>query len=83
MPKDAHINVTVDFSKWYKGRYDLRIPVHQPIKQLLANLVETLNLDLEKESLFTVKVPAKEMILTDDDRLADYPVGNGDILLIL
>lgn len=82
MPSETHINVTVDFSKWFKGRYDLRIPVYQPIKQLLANLAETLNLDITKESLFVVKVPSKEILLTDDDRLVDYPVANGDILLV-
>lgn len=83
MPKDTHINVTVDFREWGKGSYDLRIPVHQPVKQLLANLVEALNLAITKESLFTIKVPTKEILLTDDDRLIDYPIANGDILLVL
>ncbi len=83
MPNDTHINVTVDFREWSKGSFDLRIPVHQPVKQLLANLVDTLNLGLPKESLFTIKIPAKEILLTDDDRLVDYPVANGDILLVL
>ncbi|WP_147536202.1 EsaB/YukD family protein [Bacillus marasmi] len=83
MSKDTHINVTVDFSEWSKGSYDLRIPVHQPVKQLLVNLVESLQLDIKKESLFTIKIPAKELLLTDDDRLIDYPVANGDVLLVL
>lgn len=83
MLKDTHINVTVDFNEWCKGSYDLRIPVHQPVKQLLVNLVESLNLDIKKESLFTIKIPAKGILLTDDDRLMDYPVANGDILLVL
>jgi uncharacterized ubiquitin-like protein YukD len=83
MPKETHINVTVDFSEWGKGRYDLRIPVHQPVKQLLTNIVETLNLGLEKDALFTIKIPAKGILLTDDDRLVDFPAANGDILLVL
>ncbi|WP_066074087.1 EsaB/YukD family protein [Neobacillus soli] len=83
MPSGTHINVTVDFCKWGEGQYDLRIPVHQPIKQLLANLIETLDLDVAKASLFALKVPAKQLLLTDDDRLIDYPVTNGDILLVL
>jgi len=83
MSRETHVNVTVDFSKWSKGRYDVRIPAHQPIKQLLGNLIETLNLDITKVPLFAIKVPDKELLLTDDDRLVDYPVTNGDILLVL
>ncbi|MGC4376901.1 EsaB/YukD family protein [Fictibacillus sp. Mic-4] len=83
MPAETHINVTVDFSKWDGDQYDLRIPVHQTVKQLLGNITETLNLSLSKESLFAVKVPAKDLLLTDDDRLIDYPVTNGDILIVL
>ncbi|MEH7107140.1 MULTISPECIES: EsaB/YukD family protein [Bacillaceae] len=83
MAKETHINVTVDFSKWGKGRYDVRIPLHQPIKQLLVNLNEALNLDIEKPAIFALKVAEKELLLADDDRLADYPVTNGDILLVL
>lgn len=83
MPRETHVNVTVDFSKWSKGRYDVRIPAHQSIKHLLGNLIETLNLDITKVSLFAIKVPDKELLLTDDDRLVDYPVTNGDILLVL
>ena len=83
MPSETHINVTIDFSKWSYDRYDLRIPVHQPIKQLLANLVETLNLDVSEARLFAIKVPSKELLLTDDDRIADYAVANGDILIVL
>lgn len=83
MPRETHVNVTVDFRKWDAGRYDVRIPLHQPIKQLLENLMETLNLDITKASLFAVKIPDKELLLTDDDRLVDYPVTNGDILIVL
>ncbi|MEH7180131.1 EsaB/YukD family protein [Neobacillus vireti] len=83
MPRETHVNVTVDFSKWSKGQYDVRIPAHQPIKQLLGNLIETLNLEIAKVSLFAIKIPDKELLLTDDDRLIDYPVTNGDILQVL
>ena len=83
MPGVTHINVTVDFTKKKFGRYDLRIPVHQPVKQLLANLTETLHLHIEEEFLYTIKVPAKSLLLSDDDRLADYPITDGDILVVL
>lgn len=83
MSKDTHINVTVDFKMKHKGQYDVRIPVHQPVKRLLVNLAEALDLDIEKVSLFAVKVPAKGILLADDDRLSDYPVANGDLLVVL
>ena len=35
MAIQTHINVTVDFSKWNRNTYDLRIPNHQSIKYLL------------------------------------------------
>ncbi len=83
MPDRTHINVTLDFSRHHHSMYDLRIPVHQPVKQLLINIAETLNLDMNMASLFAIKVPAKELLLTDDDCLADYAVTSGDILLVL
>jgi len=83
MAKETHVNITIDFDKWGKGAYDLRIPLHQPIKQLLANVNETLNLALEVEALFAVKIAEKELILADDDRLIDHPVTTGDILTVL
>lgn len=83
MSSGTHINVTIGFSKWSDSQYDLRIPVNQPLKQLLMNITETLNLGIDETSLFAVKVPAKELLLTDDDRLSDYPITNGDILVVL
>lgn len=83
MSRESHVNITIDFEKWGKGTFDLRIPLHQPIKQLLANLDETLHLGLEREALFAIKISDKELILADDDRLGDHPVTNGDILIVL
>lgn len=83
MFNNTHINVTINFSNWDGPEYDLRIPVHQPVKQLLLNLVETLKIDLMKVSLFAIKIPTKDLLLTDDDRLIDYQVTDGDILIVL
>jgi uncharacterized ubiquitin-like protein YukD len=44
MAVQTHINITIDFSKWDGRVYDLRIPTHQPVKQLLLNIAETLKL---------------------------------------
>lgn len=83
MPKDTHINVTVDFGQWGGAAYDLRIPTHQPIKQLLLNLFETLQLNVADVTRFAVKIPTKDLLLTDDDRLEDSRVADGDILIVL
>lgn len=83
MFNNTHINVTINFSNWDGPEYDLRIPVHQPVKQLLLNLVETLKIDLTKVSLCAIKIPTKDLLLTDDDRLIDYQVTDGDILIVL
>ncbi|MFB5198011.1 EsaB/YukD family protein [Neobacillus sp. KR4-4] len=83
MSSQTHVNVTVDFSRWGQGQYDVRIPAHQPMKQLLVNLAESLKLDLARAPLFAVKLSNKELLLADDDRLIDYPVTNGDLLLVL
>lgn len=83
MENKTHINVTIDFSNWDNGQYDLRIPVHQPIKPLLLNLMETLKIDMTNQALFALKVPTKNLLLSDDDSLLDYPVTDGDILIIL
>lgn len=83
MTDNTHINVTINFSNWDAPEYDLRIPVHQPIKQLLLNLVETLKIDRTKVTHFAIKIRTKDLLLTDDDRLIDYQVADGDILIVL
>lgn len=83
MSTGTHINVTIDFSNWGDGPYDLRIPVHQPVKPLLLNLAETLNIDITNKAFFALKVPTKDLLLSDDDSMLDYPVTDGDILIVL
>ncbi|MDM5191260.1 EsaB/YukD family protein [Bacillus hominis] len=83
MAGQTHINVTIDFSKWDSRSYDLRIPTHQPVKQLLMNIAEALKLDVIEVSRCAIKVVNKELLLTDDDRLIDYQVTDGDILKVL
>ncbi|HEL6628233.1 TPA: hypothetical protein UPF69_002110, partial [Listeria monocytogenes] len=55
MAKNTHMNVTVDFTNWGASKYDLRIPVHQPIKALIINLAETLKIDYKDLSKCTIK----------------------------
>lgn len=83
MATGTHINVTIDFSNWGDVSYDLRIPVHQQVKPLLLNLAETLNLDFTNKAYFALKIPTKDLLLSDDDSMLDYSVTDGDILIVL
>ncbi|WP_405100994.1 EsaB/YukD family protein [Oceanobacillus sp. FSL H7-0719] len=85
MNKLTHINVTVDFSKRIstEGQYDLRIPIQLNVKQLLPYLMDTLNLDYNINSKSVIKVLNKNLLIADDDNLADFPITDGDILFIL
>ncbi|CAG9614494.1 Type VII secretion system accessory factor EsaB [Bacillus rhizoplanae] len=83
MAVQTHINVSVDFSKWNGETYDLRIPNHQSIKYLLKNLIETLKIQTHDGSHYVIKVVNKSLLLTDNDRLIDYEVTDGDILQVL
>lgn len=82
--KGSHIDVTIDFTNYTNsGMYDLRIPTHISVKQLLLDIVETLKLDELKESRCAIKVITKGLLLADDDMLKDYPVTDGDIITVL
>ncbi|SDM26189.1 EsaB/YukD family protein [Sediminibacillus halophilus] len=85
MAKDTHINVTMDFSKRINGGgiYDLRIPSQLSVKQLLQYVMETLNLAYEENTCSSIKVVTKDFLIADDDMVSDYPVTDGDILLVL
>ncbi|WP_371069044.1 EsaB/YukD family protein [Sediminibacillus sp. JSM 1682029] len=85
MAKDTHINVTMDFSKRINGGgiYDLRIPSQLSVKQLLQYVMETLNLAYEENRRSSIKVVTKDLLIADDDMVSDYPVTDGDILLVL
>ncbi|WP_053218438.1 EsaB/YukD family protein [Virgibacillus senegalensis] len=85
MAKDTHINVTMDFRKRINGGgvYDLRIPSSVSVKQLLQYVMDTLNLTDEENTRSSIKVVTKNLLIADDDMLIDYPVTDGDILLVL
>lgn len=85
MAQVTHINVTVDFSKKIPNgkQYDLRIPVQLSVKQLIPYLMETLNLEYHLDSNHVIKIPTKNLLLADEDYLNEYPVTDGDLLLIL
>lgn len=83
MANNTHVNVTVDFSGWGKNTYDLRIPLQISVKQLLLNLMETLKIEQRDRSLSALKITTKDILVTDEDSLMDYPITDGDILKVL
>ncbi|WP_099223954.1 EsaB/YukD family protein [Listeria costaricensis] len=83
MAKETHIDVTVDLENWGAGQYDLRIPIHQPVKALIQNLAETLKIQPPDLSSCTIKTTNKAILLSDDDKLTDFQITSGDILKIL
>lgn len=82
MKKNTHINVTVDFTLWSLGTYDLRIPIHQTVQQMLLNFMNTLKVT-KQPAVYAMKIPTKNLLLSDDDCLMDYPITDGDILIVL
>ncbi|PNP92537.1 hypothetical protein BMT55_08185 [Listeria newyorkensis] len=84
--ENKHMNVTVDFSAWQENvQYDLRIPAHQPVRQLIINLAETLGLGqlIPNHQRFVIKIENKSIVVSDDDLLLYHDVTDGDILVIL
>ncbi|MBC1502117.1 hypothetical protein HB943_16060 [Listeria weihenstephanensis] len=83
--ENKHINVTVDFSEWQENAiYDLRIPAHQPVRQLIINLAETVGLGqlVSNHCRFVIKVVNKSIVVSDDDLLLLFNITDGDILSI-
>ncbi|MFS0752072.1 EsaB/YukD family protein [Oceanobacillus sp. 1P07AA] len=84
MPKTTHINITMDFRQKASGGYvyDLRIPTQLTVKQLLLNVMETLNIE-RTNTKSSIKIVNKNIVLADDDFIDDHPVADGDILVVL
>lgn len=85
MAQVTHINVTIDFRPRVDGEkmYDLRIPIQVTVKQLLQNVMDTLNIEYDTSTRCSIKVITKNLLITDDDSLIDYPITDGDILVVL
>lgn len=81
--KRTHINVSIDFTNWDGAIYDLRVPIQLTVKQLLLNLEKTLGLHMPERALFAMKVTTKHLLIADDDYLTDFPVTDGDFIVVL
>ena len=53
------------------------------VKQLLLDLVKTLDLNMPEQALFAIKVTTKQLLIADDDYVIDYPITDGDYLVVL
>ncbi|MBU9723482.1 MULTISPECIES: EsaB/YukD family protein [Bacillaceae] len=84
MANESHINVTIDFTSWgYGGVHDLRIPVRITVKQLIVNLMEALNVYKKQDALCVIKVITKDILISNEDILSDYPIADGDIFKVM
>jgi len=83
MGKHTHVNITIDFTNWNDDLYDLRIPIHLTVKQLLLILHETLEIPMPNHPLFALKIITKQLLIADDDHLVDFPITNGDVIVVL
>lgn len=84
MANTKHINVTMDLQS-VSGEgsvYDLRIPTQLTVKQLLHHVMDTLHIETTRIHS-TIKIVTKHLVLADDDYLRDYPVTDGDVLVVL
>ncbi|MFP7493392.1 EsaB/YukD family protein [Terribacillus saccharophilus] len=84
MANTNHVNVTMDFRQvsGEDALYDLRIPTQLTVKQLLHHVTDTLHIK-PNQLHYAIKVMTKHLVLADDDYLRDYPVTDGDVLVVL
>lgn len=82
MNRSQHINVTIRFEHIPDEEWDLRIPTLQTAQQLIQNVVTTLKLSNTGVTDAIIEVETKDLVLADDDYLIDYPIVDGDYLVI-
>ena len=84
MANTKHINVTMDLQSVIgEGSvHDLRIPTQLTVKQLLHHVMDILHIE-SNHIHSTIKIVTKHLVLADDDYLRDYPVTDGDVLVVL
>ncbi|UXV36266.1 type VII secretion protein EsaB [Staphylococcus sp. IVB6181] len=77
-----HKSVTLDFTNYKAGTYDLSVPVHLPINTLIPLIIDSLDLRNVKR-LIQVKELTKSKLLTEGDCLVDFHIADGDILKVI
>ncbi|OHO71474.1 type VII secretion protein EsaB [Staphylococcus sp. HMSC036D05] len=79
---NQHKKVTIDFSNYHMGTYDLSVPIYLPLKTLIPLIIDSLGIDI-RNFKNQVKVITKNQLLVENDRLVDFQVADGDILKLL
>lgn len=78
---NSHINVTVKVTVTQQ-QSDMRIPTAITVRQLVEELLAIFNITVKPAS-YRIKVCNKQLLLTDLDRLEDYPITDGDRIELL
>lgn len=79
---NQHVKVTFDFTNYNYGTYDLAVPTYLPIKNLIALVLDSLDISIFDVNT-QIKVMTKGQLLVENDRLIDYQIADGDILKLL
>ncbi len=79
---NQHVKVTFDFTNYNYGTYDLAVPAYLPIKNLIALVLDSLDISIFDVNT-QIKVMTKGQLLVENDRLIDYQIADGDILKLL
>ncbi|SQE49354.1 Putative secretion accessory protein EsaB/YukD [Staphylococcus hyicus] len=77
-----HKRVTVDFSNYNKGTYDLALPILLPMRTLIPLIMDSLDIELTRIPKY-VKITTKHHLLVENDRLIDFQIADGDILKMI
>lgn len=78
MMKNTHINITLDMEGQSR---DLRLPVKITVKQLITELDHIFNVRKNRQK-YQLKVTNKGILLGENDLLSQYPITNGDRIMI-
>ncbi|KRN54847.1 hypothetical protein IV74_GL002438 [Carnobacterium divergens DSM 20623] len=82
MDQKYHINITICYQDHPEKEYDLRVSTHQTVKKFILDLDETLHIVRQKATTFQLKVENKGLLLSDNQRIHDFPVTTGDKIFI-
>ncbi|MGY3777379.1 EsaB/YukD family protein [Isobaculum melis] len=80
MSAENHINITLYYRENPAQQYDLRVPIHQTVKYFIDEMDNTLHVTRKSQAkgIYQLKVLNKGLVLTDNQKMNDYPITTGD-----
>lgn len=78
---NQRINITVHYG--HEQAADLRIPINVSVNQLIQAVTEALDIQADYTDSFQIRVTDKQLLLSDNQRVSDYPITNGDIIELI